>query len=100
VADRRREIAIRAALGAPPRAAAQGVIRAVAVMTGGGLALGVVATFALGAALRHAVAGLAEPSAAAMVAAAVPLVAVAMATARVVASRAAGVDPMGVLKAE
>ncbi|MEA3245909.1 MAG: ADOP family duplicated permease [Gemmatimonadota bacterium] len=100
VADRRREIAIRAALGAPPGAAAAGVIRAVTVMTAGGLAIGVAATVAFGAALRSAVAGLAEPSVLAMAAAAVPLALTALATARMVARRAERVDPVGVLRAE
>jgi putative ABC transport system permease protein len=100
VSDRTREVAIRAALGADPGEAARGVTKVVGMMTGIGVVIGLGATFALGRVAQRMIAGLEQPGVTMLVAAAVPLVLVALATARVLAGRAERVQPAVALRAD
>jgi putative ABC transport system permease protein len=100
VADRTREVAIRAALGADPGEAARGVTRVVSMMTGIGIVVGLGATLALGRVAQRMISGLEQPGVTMLLAAAVPLALVALITARVQARRAERVEPAVALRAD
>ena len=97
VAERRREIAIRVALGAPPGAAAADVLRSIVVMMAVGVAVGLAVALTLGRVAQQLLVGLEPPGALMLLAACVPLVVAGAVTAYVHARRATRVDPARVI---
>jgi predicted lysophospholipase L1 biosynthesis ABC-type transport system permease subunit len=100
VAQRRREIGICRALGAPDAAVRRRFVKQALLLAGAGVAIGVAAAVALSQALRSQLYGVSplDPLTYAIVAAA--LIAAAAAASWLPARRAATVDPMEVLRAE
>lgn len=100
VAQRRREIGIRLALGAAPQEVLRFVVRQGVVLTTGGLLLGAVASLGLAPALPALIAGLGAPDPGIFAAVAAGLLLVAVLTCYLPARSAARVDPVEVLAAD
>jgi len=100
VAQRSREIGLRFALGAPAGRIRGMVLRQVAGIGVVGVVLGTVSAVALGYAARSILFGVAAADPAALAGAAGTLAAVIFLAAYIPARRAAGVDPMAVLRYE
>ena len=100
VAQRTREIGIRAALGARPRQLEQMFLRQGLALTGVGLAIGVVAAMAVGRLLSSLLFGVGPTDVAAYAAALGVTVAAAALASYVPARRAAKIDPNETLRAE
>jgi putative ABC transport system permease protein len=94
VAERKRELGIRVALGAPPGAAMAYVLRAGLLVTILGVAVGLACALVLGRVARHALAGVESPAPRMLLGAAVLLVAIGGAAALFPALRAARLDPL------
>ena len=100
VAERRHELAIRAAVGASPGRLVRLVLRSALAVTGAGLAAGLLAAAATGGALASLLYGVGPFDPAAFAAAAVAVVLAALAATAIPARRAARLDPMAVLRAD
>jgi putative ABC transport system permease protein len=98
VERRRREIGIRLALGASRAAIVRSVLREGTSAIAGGLALGVVLSFALTGAARSLLFGLEPRDAGALAAAIAALAVIALVASLIPARRAVRVDPMRTLK--
>lgn len=98
VAQRRREIAVRAALGAEPRDVVSLVARQTAAIVGTGVALGLTVAFWTAAVLESQLYGVTPTDVTSFVTVAVILVAVGLFASIVPARRAARVEPARVLK--
>jgi putative ABC transport system permease protein len=98
VALRFREIGIRAALGATPRAIASGIARGALALTLVGTAIGLVAAFLVARWLDHVVIGVSVHDPIAFAAVPLVLVSVALIASAAPARRAARVDPVKVLR--
>jgi ABC-type antimicrobial peptide transport system permease subunit len=100
VGQRRREIGVRLALGATPRAVVRMLLGEGARMAAVGVVLGLAGALALTRVLRSLLYGISSTDAATFVAAAVFVAAVALAATWVPARRAARVDPRTALASE
>ena len=100
VSERRRELAIRMALGAQRRVIVGHVLRYGLVLAGAGVAIGVVASIALGKVMSTTVVGVTPRDPATIVGAAAIMLAVATAACLIPARRASRADPAGVLSAD
>ena len=100
VAERRHELAIRAAVGASPGRLVRLVLRSALALTGAGLAAGLLAAAATGRGLASLLYGVGPYDPAAFAAAAVSVVLAALAATAIPARRAARLDPMAVLRAD
>ncbi len=100
VAERRHELAIRAAVGASPGRLVRLVLRSALAVTGAGLAAGLLAAAATGRGLASLLYGVGPYDPAAFAAAAVAVVLAALAATAIPARRAARLDPMAVLRAD
>ena len=98
VHERRRELAVRAALGAPPRALARLVVRDGLVIAAAGVALGVGGSLAAGRVLASRVYTVSATDPTAMAAAAALLMLLAAAAAWLPARRAGRTEPAAVLR--
>jgi predicted permease len=100
VARRSREIGLRVALGAAPGRIRAMVLQRAAVMALAGIALGIVAAWLLGRAVRSLLFGVEAGDPVALAAAATVLAVVTLGSAYLPARRASRVDPMTVLRYE
>jgi putative ABC transport system permease protein len=100
VAQRRREIAVRLALGAPPASVVALVMRSAWITVVAGAALGVGGAIAASAVLRRIVFGVSATDPALYLGATLALMAIALGAAWLPARRAAGVDAITVLKGD
>jgi putative ABC transport system permease protein len=100
VAQRRREIGIRAALGATAASLVMMVVRQGMIMTAGGLAVGLLGAFAANRLLTTLVVGSVPSNTTTMAAVAGILIAVALIASYLPARRAAGVDPSVTFRTE
>jgi putative ABC transport system permease protein len=100
VVERRRELAIRAALGASPRNVVGMVIRTGVRLTLAGVVVGLAASLAAGRGLGHLLYGVSTHDVATFAAATVLVVAVCLVASYAPARSAANVDPVTVLRAE
>jgi putative ABC transport system permease protein len=100
VAERRREIGLRIAIGAPPRAVVGRVLVRSAVLTAVGLAAGLAGAAATTRWLGTLLFGVSPVDPAVLGAVAAALAAVSMLASTVPAARAARVDPMIALRSE
>jgi predicted permease len=100
VSERRRELAIRVALGAQRRTITGHVLRYGLVLAGSGVTIGVVAALGLGKVMSTAVVGIAPRDPATLAGAAVVMMAVAAAACLIPARRASRADPAAVLSAD
>jgi predicted permease len=100
VAERRREIGIRSALGATPRAIVNLVLRQGLALAGAGLVLGLAGALALSRYLRTMLFGIEPTDPVTLTATAVLLITVALGACLVPAWRAMRVDPVTALRAE
>jgi putative ABC transport system permease protein len=98
VAERRREIAIRAAVGATPRQAVALIVRDGAIIIAGGLALGVGAAALAGRGLSRMLYGVSPYDPATFAGVAVFMATVTLAACYVPARRAARVEPLELLR--
>jgi predicted permease len=100
VAERRREIGIRIALGAPQTALVGMVVQRVLILTACGVVLGLAGALALSRLLTRMLFQITPTDATAFAGAGAVLVAVALIAGWVPARRASAVDPVAVLRAE
>ena len=100
VAERRHELAIRAAVGASPGRLVRLVLRSALAVTGAGLAAGLLAAAATGRGLASLLYGVGPYDPATFAAAAAAVVLAALAASAIPARRAARLDPMVVLRAD
>jgi predicted permease len=100
VVQRRREIGVRVALGAAPRTVVAAVLREGAALAGAGLLLGALGALALARTFRHLLYETSPADPVTFAAVAVLLVTVALLACAIPARRAAGVDPMVVLRSD
>ena len=100
VIQRQREVGIRLALGAQPRAVTQMFVYRGVILSGVGIALGTVAAAGLTRLMSSLLFGVRPVDAATFAAAAGVLVVAALAASYIPAHRAAAVDPVEVLKAQ
>ena len=100
VAERRHELAIRAAVGASPGRLVRLVLRSALAVTVAGLATGLLAAVATGRGLASLLYGVGPYDPATFVAAAAAVVLAAVAASAIPARRAARLDPMVVLRAD
>ena len=100
VAERRHELAIRAAVGASPGRLVRLVLRSALAVTGAGLAAGLLAAAATGRGLASLLYGVGPYDPATLAAAAAAVVLAALAASAIPARRAARLDPMVVLRAD
>ena len=100
VAERRHELAIRAAVGASPGRLVRLVLRSALAVTGAGLAAGLLAAAATGRGLASLLYGVGPYDPATFTAAAATVVLAALAASAIPARRAARLDPMVVLRAD
>jgi putative ABC transport system permease protein len=100
VAEQRRDIGIRLALGASPRAMAATVLRQGLAYTAGGLALGIPASLALSRVMASVVFGVAARDVVTFTALPLLLLLVTVAACSLPARRAASTDPVRVMRAE
>jgi ABC-type antimicrobial peptide transport system permease subunit len=100
VSERRRELAIRVALGAQRRTIAGHVLRYGLVLAGAGVAIGIAASLAVGRLMATAVVGVTPRDPATIAAAAAVMLAVAAAACLIPARRASRADPAVVLSAD
>ena len=100
VAQRRKEIALRVALGAPGWRVTSTVLRDALIFVGLGLLAGVPLALGASAAVRSYLFGVEPRDVATLVAASVVVLAAAIAAAYIPARRAPKVDPMLALRAE
>ena len=100
VAERRHELAIRAAVGASPVRLVRLVLRSALAVTGAGLAAGLPAAAAAGRGLASLLYGVGPHDPATFAAAAAAVVLAALAATIAPARRAACLDPMAVLRAD
>ncbi len=100
VAERRRELAVRAAVGASPGRLVRLVVGSALAVTGAGLAAGLPAAVAAGRGLASLLYGVGPHDPATFAAAAATVVLAALAAAAIPARRAARLDPMAVLRAD
>ena len=100
VAERRHELAIRAAVGASPARLVRLVLRSALVVTGAGLAAGLLAAAATGRGLASLLYGVGPYDPATFALAAAAVVIAALAATAIPARRAARLDPMAVLRAD
>ena len=97
IAERKREIGIRMALGSPPRAITAFVLKAGIVVTGLGVVVGLGTALALGRVTQHALAGIDQPAPMTLLGAGILLLAVGTAAALMPARRAARLDPLNAI---
>ena len=100
IAERRQELAIRAAVGASPGRLIRLILRSAYAVTGLGLAVGLPAAVATGRGLASLLYGVRPYDPATLAAVAVAVVLTALAASTIPARRAARLDPMVVLRAE
>ena len=100
VSRRTREIGVRVAIGAAPRAVANGVMREALLVTLAGVAIGLPLAYLAARALRTMMFGITESDPVTYAATALFFIALGLAAAVVPARRAAQVDPMTALRAE
>ena len=100
VAERRHELAIRAAVGASPARLVRLVLRSALVVTGAGLAAGLLTAAATGRGLDSLLYGVGPYDPATFAVAAAAVVIAALAATVIPARRAARLDPMAVLRAD
>ena len=100
VAERRHELAIRAAVGASPGRLVRLVLRSALAVTGAGLAAGLLAAAATGRGLASLLYGVGPYDPATFAAAAATVVLAALAASAIPVRRAARLDPMVVLRAD
>jgi len=100
VAERMREIGVRAALGASARDIVWMVLREGATLAGIGMAIGLVASFALARTMDSLLYGVSRADPLTYAAVCLLLAAVALAACLVPARRAARMDPVGALRAD
>ena len=100
VAERRHELAIRAAVGASPSRLGRLVVGSALAVTGTGLAAGLLAAAATGRGLASLLYGVGPYDAVTFAAAAAAVVLAALAATAIPARRAARLDPMAVLRAD
>ena len=100
VAQRRRELGIRMALGASSRRVQRGVVGRAALVVAVGLGMGLVGAIAITRLLRALVYGVATTDAAAFAGGALSLAIVALASAWLPSRRASRVDPVEVLRTD
>ncbi len=100
VAERRHELAIRAAVGASPARLVRLVLRSALAVTGAGLATGLLAAAATGRGLASLLYGVGPYDPATFGAAAAAVILAALAATIIPARRAARLDPMVVLRAD
>ena len=100
VAERRHELAIRAAVGASPGRLVRLVLRSALAVTGAGLAAGLLAAAATGRGLASLLYGVGPYDPVTFAAAAAAVVVAALAASAIPARRAARLDPMIALRAE
>ena len=100
VAERRHELAIRAAVGASPGRLGRLVVGSALAVTGTGLAAGLLAAAATGRGLASLLYGVGPYDAVTFAAAAAAVVLAALAATAIPARRAARLDPMAVLRAD
>ena len=100
VAERRHELAVRAAVGASPGRLVRLVLRSAFAVTGAGLAAGLLAAAATGRGLASLLYGVGPFDPATFAAAAATVVFAALAATAIPARRAARLDPMTVLRAD
>ena len=100
VAERRHELAIRAAIGASPGRIVRLVLRSALAVTGAGLAAGLLAAAATGRGLAVLLYGVDPYDPATLAAATDAVVLAALAASALPARRAARLDPMAVLRAD
>ena len=100
VAERRQELAIRAAVGASPARLVRLVLRSALAVTGAGLAAGLLAAAATGRGLSALLYGVGPYDSATFAAVAAAVVLTALAASAIPARRAARLDPMVVLRAD
>jgi putative ABC transport system permease protein len=98
VAERRRELAIRAALGAAPSGLVRHVASEVVLLSAVGLVVGIAAALAAGGMLRSLIAGVRPYDAATLGGVATLVLAASLLTSCIPASRAARINPAEVLK--
>jgi len=98
VVERRRELAIRAALGATPARTMRLVLRDAAIVVGGGIAAGTAGALAGAGVLRSVLYGVGPRDATTLAAVAGTVALVSLALCAVPARRAAASDPMDVLR--
>jgi ABC-type antimicrobial peptide transport system permease subunit len=100
VAERRRELAIRAALGAGRRQLRRVVLRESGILAGVGICMGLLGALALGRAVAHLLVGIGPHDPLALSGAALVCAAAAALASWVPARRAADADPIEALRAE
>ena len=100
VAERRHELAVRAAVGASPGRLVQLVVGSACAVTGAGLTAGLLAAAATGRGLASLLYGVGPYDPPTLAAAAAAVVAAALAATIIPARRAARLDPMVVLRAD
>ena len=100
VSTRRRELAIRAALGADAKRLRALVVREAAVLTAAGVGLGTVGALALGRGVAPVLIGVPPDEPWTLVGVAVLAAAAGLVTAWLPARRAASADPLDALRAE
>ena len=100
VAERRHELAIRAAVGASPGRLVRLVLRSAFAVTAAGLAVGLLAAAATGRGLAFLLYGVSPYDPVTFAAAAAAVVLAALAASSLPARRAARLDPMAVLRAD
>lgn len=98
VAQRRRELAVRLALGADPRAVARLVLAGALAGAGGGIAVGVVLAVALARSVSTLLVGITPGDPATLAGVAVALATATAAATWIPARRAARIDPMSTLR--
>jgi putative ABC transport system permease protein len=99
ISQRTREIGIRIALGEPPRAVLQRVVRESALITAAGLALGCALSLALSRALAALLYGIAPTDAPTYIGISLLLMVVAILASYAPARRATRIDPLAALRA-